>query len=61
MGQSKSKLKCMYLPAQSGKTRKCEESISKELNRELNREDEIRQLIDLNQKITNEGALQSER
>jgi hypothetical protein len=29
MGQSKSKLKCMYLPAQSGKTRKIEEEIKK--------------------------------
>ena len=48
MGASITKVSCMWLPAQSGKTRKCEESISKELNRELNREDEIRQLIDLN-------------
>jgi len=39
-----SKLSCMWLPAQSGKTRKCEESISEELNRE----DEIRELVDLN-------------
>ena len=44
MGASITKVSCMWLPAQSGKTRKCEESISKELNRE----DEIRQLIDLN-------------
>ena len=38
------KLSCMWLPAQSGKTRKCEESISEELNRE----DEIIRLVDLN-------------
>jgi hypothetical protein len=34
----------MWLPAQSGKTRKCEESISEELNRE----EEIIRLVDLN-------------
>jgi hypothetical protein len=39
-----SKVSCMWLPAQSGKTKKCEESITEEMNRE----NEIIQLVDLN-------------
>jgi hypothetical protein len=54
MGSSITKVSCMWLPAQSGKTRKCEESISQELNRE----DELRRLIDVNGEVSDDEKQQ---
>jgi len=43
MGSNLSRVECMWLPAQSGKTRKCEERITEQQNREK----EIQELVDL--------------